>query len=81
MPSQMVLPAWSAGGSDARSLYGLRNIGVNIVELGLAQVHVHAAQGVDHLGHCLPVKGAVIVDLQVQVPVQALMACSAPPRK
>ena len=55
-----------------RCFYCLCNKGVNIIKLRLAQFNVHTAQNINGICHCLPVEGHIIIDFQIQVPVQSL---------
>ena len=57
-------------GTNACGLHCLGYIGIDIVKLSLAQLHIHSAQNIDGIHHCLPVKGGKIIYLEVQVPVQ-----------
>ena len=57
-------------GTNTGCLYGLCDEGVNIEELRLAQLNVHTAQNINGIGYCFPVKGHVVLDLQIQVAVQ-----------
>ena len=58
-------------GADARSLYRLGDVGIDIVELCLGDVDViHAPKDVDAVGHRLPVEGHVVGHVQVQVLVE-----------
>ena len=52
--------------------YCLCNKGVNIIKLRLAQFNIHASQNINGICHCLPVKGHIVVDFQIQIPVQSL---------
>ena len=57
-------------GTDTGCFYSFRNKGVNIVELRLAQLNVNTAQNINGIGYGLPVKGHIILNLQIQVAVQ-----------
>ena len=59
-------------GTYSCGLHSLGNIGIDIVKLRLAQLHIHSAQNIDGIHHCLPVKCGKIIYLKVQISVQGL---------
>ena len=59
-------------GADSGGLHCLCDKCIDVVELRLAQLDVHTAQDVDGVDNSLPVEHGIIVNLQIQVPVQRL---------
>ena len=64
--------ALQMSGVNSRGLDRLCDIGINVIELCLAQLYVHASQNIHCVHHGLPVKGSEIIDLEIQIPVQCL---------
>ena len=57
---------------DAGSLDGLGDERVDIVELSLGQLHVHAAQHIDRGRDSLPVKCHILRDIQIEILIERL---------
>ena len=57
---------------NSRRIHRLGDEGVHIIEFLLGKLHVDAAENIDPVGDGFPVKGGIVLDLQVQVPVQRL---------
>ena len=55
--------------TDSGCLYGLCDERVNIVELCLAQLHIDTAKDINSLRNCLPVKGDIVRNIQIEVAV------------
>ena len=59
-------------GADSGGLHRLCDKCIDVVELRLTQLDVHTAQNVDGVDNGLPVEHGIIVNLQIQIPVQRL---------
>ena len=59
-------------GADACALDRLRDVGIDILELRVADVHIHPAENIDARRDGLPVEGDVVRDIQIQILVQRL---------
>ena len=46
---------------------GLMNVGIHILEFFFRNINIHSAQHTDYIGHCTPVKGSIVFDIQIQV--------------
>ena len=46
---------------------GLMNVGIHILEFFFRNINIHSAQHTDYIGHCTPVKGSIMLDIQIQI--------------